>query len=353
MKIVLFGDLHIFNHFGKTQFEDIAQTFLIDLFERCKKEKIKKIIFLGDFFHIKNKLYVPPFIKSIDILRDMKKAKIEIIFLIGNHDAPQMGTTDHSIMYAFQEYGTVIPLYEWEDIDDLRLHYLSFTNELPKFEMNDKANILLGHLDIQSFMMDTGFICKEGFDSSSFKKFDYVFSGHFHRHQIKKNITYVGSPYQIRFSERFDDKGYVILDTKSLNWSFEIYDKAPRFKELDIENLDEEDVKGNFARIKTHKNNQNLSEIKDKLLNMGALSVDFIFIDENEDKELHVIENLSLGEINELASSYWDNYLESDLFDKSMKELIDKKKIEKKDFMGIFTEIEEAHQSGWKSEESD
>lgn len=350
MKIALFGDLHIFNHFGKTQFEDIAQSFLIYLFNYCKKNQINQVRFLGDWFHIKNKLYVPPFIKSIDILRDMKKSGIELTFLIGNHDAPQMGTTDHSIMYAFREYGKVVPLYDWEDIDGVRLHYLSYVEELPRFEYAEN-NILLAHLDIKNFAMDNNFICSEGFSEESFEKFKFVFSGHFHRHQIRNNIVYVGSPYQTRFSERFDKKGFIILDTQAQSWQFQFYQDAPVFKEVSPDSFDPKDVRGNFVRVRTHKKNANLDEIKTKLLALGAESIDFIFEDEDEAKELNMIEDLTMGSMNDLASAYYDNVTNSKLFDKSIQEQISAGVMVKDDFMTIFREIEEADLTGWKPDE--
>lgn len=371
MKIVLFSDLHIFAHLNRTQFEDIAINFLLHLLKYCKQNNIHKIFFLGDFFHIKNKLYVPPFIKSLDILRSFRDQGIEITFLIGNHDAPQMNSTDHSVMYAFQDFGKVVPLYDWEDIGDVRLHFLSYTNELPKFELGNKKNILFGHLDIENFLMESGAICNEGFSQQSFQDFDYVFSGHFHKHQIKNNIIYIGSPYQTRYSERHDDKGFIVLDTDDLSWKFNIYNKAPKFKEINFNNEFNSDengnivltseqekdisklIKGNFIRIKTYKDNQNLSIIKDKMIQLGAESVDFIFEDINEEKELNMIEELTMGSMKELASAYFDNVKDSDLFPETIKILLENNKIDKNDFMNIFQKIEESHLSGWKPEQED
>lgn len=356
MKVAMFSDLHVYPHFGMKQFEDIAIGFLIHLMDYCKKNKIEKVYFLGDFFHIKNKLHVLPFVKSVDILRDFKKNGIDLTFLIGNHDCPQMDTTDFSIMHAFKEYGRVIPYYEWEDIGNTRLHFLSYTQDLPKFEITQKEkNVLFGHLEINSFAMDGNFICNEGMNLNSFSMFDRVFSGHFHKHQIKENIIYVGSPYQTRFSERFDDKGFIVLDTDTTMWKFVKYEEAPKFKEITLDEIDQHDIseiQGNFVRLRTNKDNLELPKIKEKLLAAGVESVDFIFEDTKKDsRELNVVENLSLGSIKELASSYWDNIKDSDMFDGSIKEMLESKEISKDDFMFAFNNIEEGFLTNWKPEE--
>lgn len=352
MKFALFGDLHIYKHLSISVFEDVAQSFLYYLLDYCLKNGIDNIIFLGDWFHVKNKLYVPSFIKSIETLRIFREKNINLTFLIGNHDMPQMNTTDHSIIYAFEEYGRVIPFYEWEDIDDnVRFHYLSYTKDLPEFNLSDdKENILFGHIDIVNFVMESGFLCHTGFDVNDFKDFKHAFSGHFHKHQLKKNVVYVGSPYQTRYSERNDHKGFVVYDTDTLDWKFEVYKDAPTFKEVNIDDYNPEDIKGNFVRIRTHKSNEDLNEIKNALLALGAETVDFIFEDDNEEKELNMIEDLTMGSMNELASAFWDEIREQELFDDMIAKLIDKDKLKKDDFMSVFSEIEEASLSNWKPE---
>lgn len=351
-KAILYGDLHIYKHLSRAIFEDVAQGFLLHLMDYCVTNNIKKIFFLGDFFHIKNKLHVPPFIKSIDILRSMRSAKIELTFIIGNHDMPQLDTTDLSIIHAFEEYGKVISYYDFVDLNDTRMHFLSYTKELPKFEISDtKKNVLFSHLDIAKFAMEGSFLCKDGFAIKDFKQFDQVFSGHFHKHQVRKNIVYVGSPYQTRYSERHDEKGFVELDLDTLDWEFIIYDESPKFKEVDIESYDPEDIAGNFIRLKTHKDSLNLEDIKQKLLDAGAETVDFIFENDDEEKELSIMNDLSMGSMKELAALYLEEVEEQGLYGKSIEELMAAGIVSKDDLMSIFNEIEEAYLSSWRPEE--
>jgi len=350
-KIALFSDLHVYKHLSRTIFEDTAVQFLYDFADYCKKEGIKDFIFLGDWFHVKSKIYVPAYIRSMEALDYMKKLGLNIYFIIGNHDMPLLNTTDFSIIKSFSHYGKVIEDYDWVDVGDTRLHLLSYTHELPEFEMSQK-NILFGHLDILNFSMD-GVVCREGFNKNQFTDFGQVFSGHFHKHQSVGNICYIGSPYQTRYSERFDDKGFITVETDDLDWHFEVYSKAPKFKEVNITGFTDEEVEGNFVRVKTHKENENLEEIKQQLLNAGAKTVDFIFEKEEVEGELNVIEDLSMGSLDELASNYFDNIKENELFESNMVEFIDDEELVKDDFMKIFNTIKDAHLAGWKPEDED
>ena len=164
MKILLYSDLHAYPHASLAIFENVAQNVLIYIKKYCEDNGIENICFLGDFYHLKNKIHVVPYIKTTDILRKMRDSGLKTHFVIGNHDMPEMNSSDYSIILSFQEFGKVTELYDWEDIGDVRFHYLSYTDsDLPSFQMGPGKNVLFTHLDIKKFAMDTGFVCDNGF----------------------------------------------------------------------------------------------------------------------------------------------------------------------------------------------
>jgi DNA repair exonuclease SbcCD nuclease subunit len=354
LKIFLYSDLHAYPHSSLQIFESVAQNVLLFVKKYCEENSIDKIGFLGDFYHLKTKIHVVPYIKTTDILRKMRDSGLHTHFLIGNHDMPEANSSDYSIILSFQEFGTVTELYDWEDIGGIRIHYLSYTDtDLPNFQMGPNKNVLFTHLDINKFAMDTGFVCDKGFEMSNFSKFDYVFSGHFHKHQIIDNVIYVGSPYQTNFSERFDKKGFVIFDTDTMSYKFEPFPFYPKFKDVKADTeLTEEEVKGNFIKIRISKNDEELKEkIKEKYLLMGAESVNFVFEDENEEKELNVMESLTTDSLTNLAGGYFDTMLAEGVMDEELKAMIADGSLNKDDFMKVFVDIDEAFLTGWKPKE--
>jgi len=352
MKVALFSDLHIYPHFAMNIFEDIAEKFLYDLLAYCKSNSISKIIFLGDWFHLKNKIQVPSYLKSYEILKLYKNEGIEIVFLIGNHDSPLADTNDFSILHSFSDYGNVVPLYDWEDVDDIRFHYLSYTKELPIFEMGPKSNILFGHLDVNNFLMDGAFTCTNGFEEERFSDFDYVFSGHFHKHQVRGNIIYVGGPYQQKYSDRFDSKGFIVLDTQTKGWNFITY-SAPEFKEINADMDDEKLIKGNFLRVHIPDKSDEAIEIKNKLLALGANDVQFIYDNSEEKTELNIIEDLTMGSMRELAVSYYDAVVEGKSMPDEIQQYLDSGEDTKETVLAMFDEIEHAYLTGWKPKEDE
>ena len=82
------------------------------------------------------------------------------------------------------------------------------------------AQVLFGHLELKGFEMYRGAINDHGFDSSLFNKFDIVCSGHFHHKSTVGNINYLGSPYEITWSDFDDPRGFHIFDTDSRTIEF-------------------------------------------------------------------------------------------------------------------------------------
>ncbi|NBP16620.1 hypothetical protein EBU95_19890 [bacterium] len=92
-------------------------------------------------------------------------------------------------------------------------------------QLPSKADVCFGHLEIESFKMNSSKECEEGFKVSDLlKQFKLVISGHFHtRHERKfasGTILYAGNPFQMDFGDADNDKGFYTLDLNSLNYEF-------------------------------------------------------------------------------------------------------------------------------------
>ena len=148
---------------------------------------------------------------------------------VGNHDTFYKNTNEiNSPELLLHEYENI---HVYSDPDTLILDQtpiamlpwvcsgnyqrcINFINETP-------AQILFGHLELAGFEMHRGAVNSHGqFDNKLLEKFDLVCSGHFHHRSTRGNIHYLGTPYEMSWSDYNDPRGFHILDTDTRQLTF-------------------------------------------------------------------------------------------------------------------------------------
>jgi len=331
MKVAIYADLHLYNHHRLLVNSETALRFLTYLKTYCLENDINTIVNAGDFFHTKARAYAPHVIQALLRLKDINKAGLTQYMIVGNHDMANPNNTMNSIVFVFSDYVKIIPDYYFIDYENVRVHFLSFNNNL--FEnfiiAEEKKNVLIAHLDIIEFIMPNGFRSTRGFKISDFNEFDLVITGHYHKYQSRENIVYVGSPYQTSFAERDQPHGFLILDTNNVSWEFVEYSDAPKYKIITIKNLkdiNKNDIVSNFVKVKLLNHKISKSKLRDTLFEIGAVSVDVI--PPEDVKEIEKYYDKVFGdEPSEVASAYLNSLNNLDL--------------EKNNLLKYFTKIEE------------
>tara|TARA_B100001079_G_scaffold192513_1_gene166346 strand:+ start:280 stop:1104 length:825 start_codon:yes stop_codon:yes gene_type:complete len=123
-----------------------------------------------------------------------------------------------------------------------------------KFIKECKADIMAGHFDIIGYEMMKGIKCEHGLDRSLFKRFEAVYSGHFHTKSIQDNITYLGSQMEFFWNDAHDNKYFHILDTSTreleairnphtLHHRIRYDDSTTDYMEYDLSQVDNKFVK--------------------------------------------------------------------------------------------------------------
>ncbi len=73
----------------------------------------------------------------------------------------------------------------------------------------------MGHLEIKGFEMHNGHMNEHGTEKSVFKRFEKVMSGHFHKKSDDGHIYYLGTQYEMTWSDYKCPKGFHIFDTQT------------------------------------------------------------------------------------------------------------------------------------------
>ena len=227
MKIAIITDTHFGARNDNMNFNEYFYQFYEgQFFPFLQQHNIKTVIHLGDV--LDRRKFV-----SYRIAKDFRERfilpfnhlQIQLHMLVGNHDIFFKNTNDvNSLQELLGNRFNNIHLYAeaqevtFDGLPILFMPWINNQNYIYSMGMIDetKADICMGHLDINGFAMNKGQILAEnGYDKSTFRRFDTVMSGHFHHKSDDGQIFYLGTPYEIYWNDYNDPKGFHVFDTET------------------------------------------------------------------------------------------------------------------------------------------
>lgn len=231
MKIALITDTHWGIRNDAPLFHDTTKKFLDTVFfPTLTENKIDRVIHLGDLVDRRKYInFVTANRLRKDFLDVLSKNNIKTDIIVGNHDTffkntNEINCLDELIRDKYQNIDIHISPKEIEInnqkilllpwiCDDNRQQVLDTIN-------NTNANVCMSHLELVGFNMYKGHVATEGDDPKLFKKFEYVFSGHYHHKSNSDNIYYLGSHSEFIWSDYDDPRGFHIFDLETKQLSF-------------------------------------------------------------------------------------------------------------------------------------
>jgi DNA repair exonuclease SbcCD nuclease subunit len=228
VKIALINDTHWSARGDSQLFFDYFMKFFDDVFFPYVKENdIKTIIHAGDLmdrrkfvnFNILNQVRTRFFDK-------LNEEGIEMHCILGNHDVYYRNTNKvNSIRELFNDD---LILYDepavvnFDGLDIAMLPWVCKENyeQSIDFIKTAPAPILVGHLELQGYDVMRGVKHDGGMNPKMFDRYEQIFTGHFHCRQEQGNIYYLGTQYDITFSDLNETKGFHIYDTDTREIEF-------------------------------------------------------------------------------------------------------------------------------------
>jgi len=258
----------------------------------------------------------------------------------GNHDTYFKNTNEvNSPELLLKDYDNItiypeVTKLSFDGRDILFTPWICSDNYKQTMEAIDEtdAKVCFGHYELSGFQMYKGHANDHGMDPKIFDKFDLVCSGHFHHRSSNGNITYLGNPYEITWSDYDDPRGFHIYDTKESTLEFiqNPFNIFHKFYYNDAEESSEAMLGVDFDRVKG-------GSVKVVVVNKSDFSSFDAFIDKLESCdliEMKIIEdfsefeddaidadNLNLEDTITLLDDYIDN-IHTDLDRKKLKDVV-------------------------------
>jgi DNA repair exonuclease SbcCD nuclease subunit len=252
MKICLLGDTHFGIRNDSKNFHEFYEKFYSTvLIPYLEENGIDNIVQLGDLFDRRKYINFVSLTESRRYFFDILKEKnIKLHALIGNHDifwkhslavnSPDLLLRDYDNITLWQKHGT---LY----LGDFALDMIPWIcneneQEILDFISNSRSPYCAGHFELKGFPLMKGVESHDGTDSKFLGRYDAVYSGHYHTQSHEGNVRYLGTPYELFWSDYKDPKGFFILDTDTGKLEF-VENPLRMFYKLHYDDSNEDDLK--------------------------------------------------------------------------------------------------------------
>lgn len=234
MKIAIVGDCHFGARSDKLTFHKYFKRFYQEyMFPYLWEHDIKEVIQTGDLFDRRKYVnYNTLFQSKKYFFNEFGKNGMRLHTFPGNHDiflknSLKINSIDSNLQ-DFIRAGSIInysnpTTVEFDDTNIDMIPWICEENEkdVVKFIENSKSQVCIGHFELNGFCMERGHVHQGGsWDRERLKKYEIVLSGHFHHKSTDGHIWYVGTPYELSWSDFDDPRGFHIFDTSTRELSF-------------------------------------------------------------------------------------------------------------------------------------
>jgi DNA repair exonuclease SbcCD nuclease subunit len=298
-RICLLGDTHIGARNDSQAFHDHFEKFYGEVFfPYLEANNIDTVVQFGDIFDRRKHINFASLSRSKKyFFEPLRELGITMHVFVGNHDTAFKNTNEvNSPDLLLGEYNNIHVYSEPEDIilGETKITLLpwvctdNYDQCIDHIKTTD-SQILFGHLELAGFEMHRGAMSDHGqFDTELLSKFDIVCSGHFHHRSSRGNIHYLGTPYEMSWSDYNDPKGFHIFDTQTRELEYIrnpyemfqkwFYDDTAWLDFDEMSNIDYAKASGCYVKVvvKNKTNPQWLEMYIEKLEKAGAIDIQVI-----------------------------------------------------------------------------
>lgn len=329
MKLVIIGDLH---HGMKNDSPKHNQQINEFIDHVCEHHKdADKVIQLGDWFDSRSKIHLSTLNRGIESAEKLSGTfgKDNVHVITGNHDMSFRDSYKDTSLVSIEHLVDVV--YEPLSIENCYLVSWIVTEEdwNTAVEGGKDHDYLFAHLELNGFYINDFHMMDGGIQSpKELRDYEKVFTGHYHSYQEQKNVVYTGTPIPMSQNEANKDMGYVILDTTTGEWSFEVYDKVQvvsvPYTQLDdiIDTLDPENTSIRVEFPDDLENEDEIGEVIDRLNELSFSDIKTKYkgnkaqkLMETEVDDIEEVENIDKVVVNFIKTSSSVEGIDSDMLE--------------------------------------
>ena len=237
-KAACFTDIHFGMKGNSRIHNDDCEAFVYWFIEQAKAHGCETCIFLGDWHHHRSSTNVSTMNYTVSNMERLGQAFEKVYVIMGNHDLFYRDKREINSMEFIRNIPNVTVVNEWIESDDVAIIPWIVQDEWQRIP-HMKQRYMFGHFELPFFQMNAMVEMPDvgGIKAEHFVNQEYVFTGHFHKRQVRNNIHYMGNAFPHNYADAGDDeRGMMVLEyggkPKYINWP-----DMPKYRNFKISQL--------------------------------------------------------------------------------------------------------------------
>jgi len=235
MKLAVTGDIHFSAYAQDSIIDGLPERLgslkaaMTNMIETCGERGVYDIAIAGDLCHNKSIIHTTAQDVMLEIFQAKEYQDMRFYIIDGNHDLSGKGSDSVSALKSLDTIGNVKWIsYQSKGemghcIEDGKVCFIPFYPGMVDYikTKSTKGNILISHFGLNEALLSSGISIQSPIKASDLSRFKLVILGHYHLPQEMKskktNIYYTGSPIQLDWGEKNEEKRFLIVDTDTLD----------------------------------------------------------------------------------------------------------------------------------------
>lgn len=213
-KAVVFTDLHIGLKSNSTVHNDDCLKFVTWAIETAQAQGCDTAIMMGDWHNNRASINIVSLNYSLRCIELLNQAFGQVYIIPGNHDLYYRDRRDTNSVEWAKHLPNITLINDFVTVGDVTFAPWLVGDDYKKIK-GMSGRYMFGHFELPSFYMNAMVQMPDHgeIQLQDFQRFETVFSGHFHKRQTGKNITYIGNCFPHNYSDAGDDqRGIMILE---------------------------------------------------------------------------------------------------------------------------------------------
>jgi DNA repair exonuclease SbcCD nuclease subunit len=237
-KAAIFTDIHFGLKSNSTLHNDDCLNFVKWATAKAKSEGCETALFLGDWHNNRASINILTLGYSLQALEHLNANFERVYFIPGNHDLYYRDKRDVQSVEWAKHLPNVQICNDWFSNGDVTIAPWLVGDDHKKLTKL-KGKYLFGHFELPGYLMNAMVAMPEHGDMSvdALQGFQEVYTGHFHKRQTKRNVTYIGNCFPHNYADAGDDdRGLTILE-----WgkppAYHAWDQQPRYRVFQLSDV--------------------------------------------------------------------------------------------------------------------